>query len=135
MNPAALEHALALARKLGHVFLATADKAGVPHVAAAGKIEPSPRDRVRVSAWFCPGTMADLAENPHVALVIWDPAEDQGYQLIGKTEQVSEAAMIDGIAPGEERSSVPQVEWELSLRVRKILQFTHAPHTDVEEKK
>lgn len=134
MDPAALDHALSLARKLGHLFVATADKKGVPHVAAAAKIESSPEARVRVSAWFCPGTMANVAENPRVALVIWDPAEDHGYQLLAQTEKVSEAAMIDGVAPGEERSPVPQVKWELTLGVEKILEFTRAPHSANEEK-
>lgn len=134
MNQAGLEKAVALAQKLGHVFVATADKAGRPHVAAAGKLEGSGEGRVRVSAWFCPTTMANLRENSRVSLVVWDPPEDHGYQMVGETERVSDIAVLDGLAPGENDSPLPQVEWELTLRVHRLLEFTHAPHSDVEER-
>jgi uncharacterized protein len=134
MNPAVLEKAVALIRKVGHVFVATADKAGRPHVAAAGKLDRSGKGRVRVSAWFCPTTMANIGENPRIALVVWDPSNDLGYQLLGETERVTDIAMMDGLAPAEERSPLPQVEREFTLRVERVLEFTHAPHSDLEER-
>lgn len=128
-----LNRAVAMGERLGHVFVATADHKGLPHLAAAGKIKLSEKNRLLVSAWFCPGTVANLEQNRRVSLVVWDPAEDTGYQLVGATEEIEETAMMDGIAPGKESEPLPQVQRRLRIRVDKILDFKHAPHSDQEE--
>ena len=134
MNKKTLTQAVALARKLQHVFVATADGKGLPHMAAAGKLALAPEGRVAVAAWFCPTTVANLQMNRRVALVVWEPKGDIGYQLLGETEKVEEIAMMNGYAPGiESKSSLPQVERQLLVRVDRIIDFKHAPHSDVEE--
>ena len=45
-----LDNAIDLAEKLGHVFVATADSAGMPHVAAAAKFSKVSDDHVAVAA-------------------------------------------------------------------------------------
>jgi hypothetical protein len=52
-----LDDAIGLAEKLGHVFVATADSSGMPHVAAAAQIKRISDGQVALSAWFCPGTV------------------------------------------------------------------------------
>jgi hypothetical protein len=135
MNPETLERAIALANRQGHIFVATADGRGLPHVAAAGKMNLLPaRKGVAVEAWFCPGTVANLGENRRTSLVIWDPRTDEGYQILGEVEEIEEVAMMDGIAPDmEDPGPLPQVDRRLSIRVDKILGFRHAPHTDEAE--
>jgi len=129
-----IRSAISLAEKVGHVFVATADAKGMPHVAAAAKIERAQAGHVTLAAWFCPGTVLNLQQNRRIALVIWDRVEDIGYQLLGKVEKVEEMAMLDGYAPEVETAQpMPQVERQLLVRVDKILSFTHAPHTDEEE--
>ena len=131
MNKKTLNRAVALAQKLQHVFIATTDGKGLPHLAAAGKLALTPEGRVAVAAWFCPTTVANLQRNRRVALVVWEPKEDIGYQLLGETEKVEEIAMMDGYAPGiESKFPLPQVERQLLVRVDKILDFKHAPHSD-----
>lgn len=129
-----LKAAVKLAEKLGHVFVATSDAGGLPHVAAAGKMTLEPQGRVAVTAWFCPGTMNNLQVNHHIALVVWDANEDFGYQLLGESEKVEDLAFLNGYAPEiEDRTPIPQVERQLLVRVDKIIDFRHAPHSDVEE--
>jgi len=130
-----LRKAVTLAKNVGHVFVATADATGLPHVAAAGKITLIPDEgRVAVEAWFCPGTVANLQANQHTALVIWDPNMDNGYQLLGETEKVEDIAIVNGYAPGlDDKSTLPQVERRLLIRVDKIIGFRRSPHTDEEE--
>lgn len=129
-----LEIAIDLAEKLGHVFVATADSSGMPHVAAAARIQSASEDHVTVSAWFCPGTIANLDENRRISLVVWDPPLDKGYQLLGEVVNVEEQAMMNGYsAETEKHAPLPQVERKLVVRVAKILAFSHAPHSDVEE--
>ena len=103
-------------------------------MAAAGKLALTPEGRVAVSAWFCPTTVANLQRSRWVSLVIWDPKVDIGYQLLGETEKVQEIAKMNGYAPGlESKSPLPQVERQLLVRVEKIVDFKHAPHSDIEE--
>ena len=116
------------------MFLATADPGGLPHVAAAGKIGYTSEGRVSVSAWFCPGTMLNLQENREVSIVVWQPATDVGYQLLGEVEDVQETAFMDGYAAElEGMPPSPQVERTLMVRVDKVLAFSHAPHSDTEQ--
>jgi len=129
-----LQQALTLAATVKTVLVATADGDGRPHVAAAGKLEALPDSRVAVSEWFCPGTVSNLEKNPRISLVLWDPAGDAGYQLLGHVEQVDESAFLDGYLPEKEGARpLPQTRIKLTVRVTGILAFSRAPHTDEED--
>ena len=87
-----------------------------------------------VAAWFCPGTVDNLRQNRKISLVVWDAAADIGYQLLGEVEKVEELSVLDGYVPGEEeKPPLPQVERQLLVRLEKIIDFSHAPHSDVED--
>ncbi|MFB0536545.1 MAG: pyridoxamine 5'-phosphate oxidase family protein [Anaerolineae bacterium] len=125
---------MTLAEKLRHVFVATADTTGLPHVASAGKLTSAPDGRLVLADWFCPGTVSNLQQTPRIAVVVWDPTADTGYQLLGEVEEVRELSILDGYVPGEEdKPPLPQLERELLVRVDEILAFSHAPHGDVAE--
>lgn len=127
----AVRRAVKMGETLKHLFVATADPQGLPHLAAAGKIDLTPQGEVAVSAWFCPGTLDNLRSNPKVSLVIWDPENDLGHQLLGRLERLEEVAMLDGYDP--EAPVTPQVERRMVVRVERVLAFSHAPHSDAEE--
>jgi hypothetical protein len=134
MKIQSIQQAVNLAQTLQHVFVATADASGLPHLAAASRIEVVEGAKVAISEWFCPGTMENLEHNRRIALVIWDAAVDKGYQLLGEVEDMNREAMMNGYAPElASRQPLPQVEWRLTVRVDKVLDFSHAPHSDVEE--
>ena len=134
MKSEILRSAISLAEKLGHIFVATADSGGTPHVAAAGKLAYDSKDHVSVAAWFCPGTLANLKNNKQISLVVWDAPDDHGFQLLGEVEQIEDMAMLNGFASEMEAPApLPQVERRLSVRVDKVLHFSHAPHSDIED--
>jgi hypothetical protein len=135
VNREILKEVVLLAKNIGHVLIATADVKGLPHIAAAGRINlTSEEGSVVVEDWFCPGTMANLQANRNTALIIWDPKMDKGYQLLGKTEKVEDTAMMDGYSPdSEDKPALPQVERRLLIRVNKVMAFRRSPHTDQEE--
>ncbi len=134
VDPNVLEKAVQLADSVGSIFVATAGPDGMPHMAAANKLLIDPDGNVLVVEWFCPGTVMNLRENRRVALVIWDAAGDNGYQLLGEVTQVDELAVLDGYDPAAETSyPPPQVERQLIVRVDKIIRFSQAPHSDVAE--
>ena len=134
IKPDIIQSAVNLGQKLGHVFVATADSKGLPHVAAAGRLSLGTDGLLTVAAWFCPGTVVNLEHNTKVSLVIWDAAADTGYQLLGNVEKVEETAMLDGYVPEMESTGPsPQVERQLFVKVDKVIGFSHAPHSDLEE--
>jgi hypothetical protein len=128
-----LIEAVKIGMKTGHVLIATADTAGIPHVAAAGKIELEGRGMVAITEWFCPGTVANLRKNAGVSVVAWDRAADTGYQIIGRLEASRDVAVLDGYAPGlEGQPPLPQVERRLLVRVEKVMDFRIGPHSDTQ---
>jgi len=128
-----LHKAVELAGNLEHVFVATADTSGLPHVTAAGEMNLAAEGHVTVGAWFCPGTVENLEHNRLVSLVVWDESKDTGYQLLGEVKEVNELSFMDGYSPETESQAPPQVERQLIIQVNKILAFSHAPHSDMEE--
>lgn len=133
MKVETLQAAVDLARRLKHFFLATTDRKGMPHIAAAAEVMLESDNRVAVREWFCPGTVRNVSDNPFVAIVVWDAENDKGYQLLGVAENIKDLAMIDGYAPGiDDITPLPQVERQLLIRIDRILEFTHRPHTDME---
>ena len=133
MDTKGLCRAVRLAEEVGYVLVATANKQGGPHVAAAGKMESVGDDRVAVSEWFCPGTVGNLTENRGISLVAWDKVADKGYQLLGNVEDVQDVAVLDGYAVGLEPETIPQVQRKLVVMVESVLVFRRGPHSDLEE--
>lgn len=134
MNRGTIEKTVALGSELGHIIVATADRGGIPHVAASSRISLEENGKIGISEWFCPGTLANLQENPRIAIVVWDPRNDSGYQIMGTTERVEDMAFMDGLVPSAETGKpLPQVERKILVRSNRVLRFSHAPHTDLEE--
>ena len=77
--------------------------------------------------------MENLDDNRQIALVIWDPEADRGYQLLGRVTEVKEQAVMDGYMPEAAEGPLPQVERELVIRVDEILHFRKGPHSDEAE--
>ncbi|MBI5585964.1 MAG: pyridoxamine 5'-phosphate oxidase family protein [Deltaproteobacteria bacterium] len=134
MNPQTLAEAVALAGRIGHVFIATADPSGRAHLAAARRLTLGPEKQVAVADWLCPKTVLNLRQNPFLSLVAWDPAADQGFQLLGELQEMKDLEMMNGYSPElEKKGPIPQVDRELVVRVDEILEFKIAPHSDQEE--
>jgi hypothetical protein len=126
-----LSEIIRLETKTGYTVVATAGPEGSPHVASARRLEAAPGGRLRVAEWFCPGTMANLAHNRRLSLVVWDSVADAGYQVLGEVEDIRDLSVLDGFMPGEaQMPSIPQIERELIVHVDQILDFRQAPHTD-----
>jgi predicted pyridoxine 5'-phosphate oxidase superfamily flavin-nucleotide-binding protein len=134
MKPETLQKAVRLGQKLQHVFVATADSQGLPHLAAAGRMDRITDERLAVTAWFCPGTLHNLDQNRRISLVVWDAPSDTGYQIFGEVQDIEEQAYLNGFVPEmKEAVHPPQVERKLIVRPEKVIGFSHAPHSDIEE--
>ncbi len=132
VNRERLSEAVRLAERVGYAFVTTSDDKGWPHLAMAGRMTITPEGHIAVAEWFCPGTVKNLQLNPKLGIVVWDSASDTGYQLVGELEELKDISMLDGFTPGEPLT-VPQVERQLIVHIDRMMEFKHAPHTDLSE--
>lgn len=127
----ALHTAVEFGETLQHIFVTTSNRQGLAHVAAADRIRLGAEGSFHVKGWYCPTTAQNLEENRLISVVLWDPDIDMGYQVLGEVEEIEEKATLDGYLPDTAGTGLlPQAERELRVRVREVLLFCHAPHTD-----
>ena len=132
MDKVALEKVKTLVEKVKVVYVATADKEGIPHIAASEGISFVGEDQIAFRAWFCLKTVENLGQNPNLSLAVLHPKSKEGYQILGKIERIEEGAILDGYSPEEERkrAGYPQAEHQLLIRVEKISVLAAGPHSD-----
>jgi hypothetical protein len=119
------------AAEVGHAFLVTADAAGAPHVAVADRLGLGPANELAVAEWCCPTTLKNLEQNPRVAVIVWDPEYDEGYQVAGRVVRSEEVALQDGEAPElESGEDFPQTKRQLHVAVEQVLTFVKGRHRD-----
>lgn len=130
-----LKEAVLLADKTKHVFIASVNGDGVPHIAASKMLSLDSKNNAVLTEWFCPGTMENLmGENSHLAIAVWDAKKDTGYQqLIGRAKKEEDMAYLNGYASDlGKKDSVPQIQRKVTVQIEKILDFKLTLHTDIE---
>jgi hypothetical protein len=114
------------------IFVATSDKKGTPHLAAARGLIVVGESKVAFKNWFCLQTLRNVDENPKIALSFFGPDGDHGFQLVGTVEKFDATEVMDGYVPGEEKAGgmLPQARYQLLVRVDKCLRFSTGVHSD-----
>jgi hypothetical protein len=114
------------------ILVATSNKRGVPHLAATKGLVLMSDERIAFRNWFCLETLRNITENPNIALSLFGPDWERGYQVIGTVEKSVAAEVVNGaMSQGEqERGDTPQAELQIQIKVRKILEFSAGPHSD-----
>jgi len=124
MNLDTLERAIRLGKKVKHLFMAVVDREGIPHVNSARQIEQVADNQFAIEEWICPLTVMNLGGNPKMAVVIWDPETEDGYEILGEVLMFEGRAFLNGFAPEvEENHYLPQVKRRLIVRAEKITAF------------
>jgi hypothetical protein len=131
MNAKQLDRAIELGSRLEHFFFAVVGADGFPYVNSARRLEQVADNQFAIEEWICPLTVKQLSENPKMAVLIWDPASDDGYEILGEVLMFESEAFLNGFAPEvEEDAYVPQVKRKLIIRAEKITAFSHALRCD-----
>jgi hypothetical protein len=111
------------------VLVATTNKSGTPHMAAAKGLAIIDGEHVAFENWFCFQTLKNIEENPRIALSLMKG--ENGFQLIGTLEKTLATEMLDGYSPDEERRNpFPQAKHRLIIRVDNVLDLSTGPHSD-----
>jgi hypothetical protein len=127
MNAGKLQDAIELGQKLDHFPVAWVGAGGFPCINSACRIEPVAANQFAIEAWTCPLSVQHLCANPKIAVFIWDPAADDGYQILGEVLMFENQAFLDGFAPEVEANTrPPQVKRQLIIRAESITAFRHA---------
>lgn len=131
MDAEILKKVKRLAQKTKIVYVATANREGIPHIAAAEGMAFMDGE-IAFRAWFYPKTVENLQENPKLALAVLSPKTQEGYQVFGVVERIEKGAILDGYTPGEEKgwSGYPQAEHRLTIRVGAVSHLTTRGHSD-----
>ncbi len=130
MDSDILEKVKRIVQKVKIVYVATANREGIPHIAAAEGMAFT-GDEVVFRAWFCLKTVENLRENPRLSISVLSPRTREGYQLLGEVERLEEGAMLDGYVPEDEKGSgYPQAEHRLYIRIKAVSHLTSRGHSD-----
>lgn len=116
--------------RTGLALVASSDAQGRPHLAASRDLQIADGEHIEFTAWFCRRTLENVANNPQVAITVMDARGEEGYQLSGRAERATAAALLSGFAPEVEPPGTPQVESRLLVRVEGVMRFSAGPHTD-----
>jgi hypothetical protein len=131
MNNRKLERAISLGTRLGNFFVALVGADDFPYVNSASRIEPVGKNQFALEEWICPLTVQQLSEKPKIAVLIWDPKSDDGYEILGEVLMFESRAFLNGFAPDVEKNAyLPQVKRKLIIRAEKITAFSHALRCD-----
>ena len=114
------------------IVVATSDKSGNPHLAAAKGLLLLGEDRIAFENWFCFQTLRNISENPRISISLMEPGSERGFQLIGTVEKSVPTAMMDGFTSEDEnkRAPFPQTEYQLQITVEKVFELSTGPHSD-----
>ena len=132
MEKRLLDEVKNLVQEVRIVYVATASREGIPHIAASEGMTFVDGDQVVFRAWFCIKTVGNLQENPRLSLAVLNPETREGYQLFGELERIEKGAILDGFAVEKVRewAGYPQAEHQLYIRIKAISQLTSGAHSD-----
>lgn len=78
-------------------LIATSGKSGKPNVSAKGSFKVLDDEHVLFADMNSPRTVANLKENPQVAVIVLDPAKRRGARIWGKAEILSAGPLFDQV--------------------------------------
>jgi uncharacterized protein len=81
------------------VPVATASKDGMPNVVPMTFVKPLGDSAVLVVDNYMDKAAANLAENPHVAICVWDLDTKRAYQIKGRADVLTEGPEYDAMVP------------------------------------
>jgi uncharacterized protein len=81
------------------VPVATASKAGEPNVVPMTFVKPLGDSMVLVADNYMDKAAANLAQNPRVAICVWDLETKRAYQIKGRADVLTEGQIYDEMVP------------------------------------
>ncbi len=78
-------------------LVATASRSGMPNVSPKGSFQVLDDEHVLFANIHSPRSLANIAENPQVSAIVFDPMTRHGCRIWGKAEILSSGALLERI--------------------------------------
>ena len=102
-------------------LVATAGKDGLPNVSPKGSFRVLDDEHVVFADLRSPRTIANIKENPRVAVIGLDPLSRKGWRIWGQAEILTEGAILDSFS--QEYASKGKVNHVVKLKVDQAVAF------------
>jgi len=117
--------------KRNNIVLATASKAGTPNVVVVAAKKILDDETILISDQYFSKTLANMKENPQVALTFWDKAE--GYQLKGHATIETSGRLYEDTtawieALGKKIDMPLESKGAVVIKIEEIYTITPGPH-------
>ena len=108
---------------VGYVWVASTSADGEPHLALSAKFEKIDDTHVKLIDFCCLKTVDNLRENPQLSIGVWDRHKEQGWQVVGKVDQIE-------ASPADEAADLSYVHYAVTLTVQEALHLATGQHSD-----
>lgn len=89
------EEVIKIINEIHPALIATASKEGKPNVSPKGSLRVLDEDHVVFADIASPRTIANLRENPQVAIIVYDATSHKGCRISGKAEILESGDLFD----------------------------------------
>jgi hypothetical protein len=122
MSLTPIERAVIIANSGGYVLVTTADADGMPFLVLGGTLSVTETGHIAVKISLWPQIAANLKQNPHLAIVIWDEAQGKGHQLLGQVVNPAALRTSDSsLQPEKEQPLNYSRSNEIYVRVENVI--------------
>jgi hypothetical protein len=109
--------------------IATASKHGIPNVAPIATVQIVADDTLWIGDNYMVKTLANVRENPHLALYIWDPEKKRCFQIKGSVTVKTSGPEYEKIkAQIKAKGPHYPAKGLLILKITEIFDCTPGPH-------
>lgn len=76
--------------------------------------------QLKIKAWLLPEMASTIKDGPSILVLIVNIQNKESFMLRGHCMDIKDAAMMNGIAPGQKQSHFPQIQWELTIEIEEL---------------
>ncbi|MDV0446644.1 hypothetical protein MsAg5_04930 [Methanosarcinaceae archaeon Ag5] len=109
-------------KKVRVLPLATASKSGIPNVIPIGIAEINDKDEkddyIHVMNNFFLKTIANMKENPHVAIYVWSPETTGCFQMKGEVVEITDKGNVYSEMTGRVATMKPGLPMKQIVRIK-----------------
>jgi hypothetical protein len=119
MNFQKLQKALRLAAHFPCILIATTNSDGFPFVAPGGRLNLTANGLLEIPSWFSIKAMGNIHDNKRVSVVLFDPEQNYGFQILGKVVEINELSAYDPSV----QCLTTFIEWSILFQADVLLDF------------